>query len=305
MSYKVLAVGGSYFLGRVFTTLASRSGDFDLALINRGRYSMSHLSGVTEYRCDRHNAICLSTLPAVDYDAVVDLCAYSPGDISFLLDHLPGSVKRYIFISTADVYQRPYSPGTNEDSPLQSSPGSGPAAEYTFNKRMLEDELLRQCSTRGIEPVILRPSFIYGPYNYAPRESWFIQQIIRRGEIPVPTDSKSSFQFVYVKDAAEAIIKCIGAENAAGEAYNLSAPEILTYNSFADVLGAVSDVSFSIRGVTVEQVLRENIPLPFPLVPEDNELFSGKKITASLGLTYTPFKDGLEKTFLAFKPVYM
>ena len=116
MSYRVLVIGGSYFLGRIFCTLASRSGEFDLTLVNRGRYPMTHLPGLREFRCDRHDSVGLSLLPGDEYDAVVDFCAYTPGDIASLLDNLPGKAKRYILLSTADVYAR--SGGAkDEDSP--------------------------------------------------------------------------------------------------------------------------------------------------------------------------------------------
>ena len=303
MSYKVLVIGGSYFLGRIFCTLASRTGEFELTLINRGRYPMTHLPGLREFRCDRHDPVGLSQLPKADYDAVVDLCAYSPGDIASLLANLPGKAKRYILVSTADVYARSPEVKT-EDSPLMEAPGSGAAAEYTWNKRLLEAELAVSCAGRSMENVILRPAFIYGPYNYAPRESWYIEKVVKREPLPVPSDAEGRFQTVYVKDAAEAIMECVRQSAAAGRAFNLAAPEVLDYPGFIETLRLVSDRPFTTRSLTVEESLREGVPLPFPLTAEESELFSGERITRLLGVRYTPFKDGMEKTFRAFRSVY-
>ncbi len=303
MSCRVLVIGGSYFLGRIFCTLASRSGEFDLTLVNRGRYPMTHLPGLREFHCDRHDPLGLSQLPGEEYDAVVDLCAYAPGDIASLLDSLPGRAKRYILVSTADVYAR--SGGAkDEDSPLMAEPGSGAAAEYTWHKRLLEKELAEESALRGLETVLLRPAFIYGPYNYAPRESWYIEKIVKGQPLPVPTDAEGRFQLVYVKDAAEAIMACVRQEAAAQQAFNLAAPEILDYGSFIETLRAVSDRPFTTAEITVEDSFREGVPLPFPLTEEESELFSGEKITRLLGLTYTPFREGMEKTFRAFRSVY-
>ena len=268
MAYNVLVMGGSYFLGRIFCIFASRREDMELTLVNRGRYAMTHYPHLREYRSDRHDADGLARLPEQEYDAAVDLCAYAPGDVSFLLDHLPGTVKRYILISTADVYMRRPGVIPEESSPLQDAKGTGPAAEYIWNKVLLERELETECIRRGIEPVILRPAFIYGPYNYAPRESWYIRRIVQGLEIPVPSDASSRFQFVFVKDAAEAILACVT------------------------------------RPVTAAQVLEENIPVPFPLTEEESELYRGDRITRELGLSYTPFPEGMEKTWKAFKSVY-
>ena len=205
MSYKVLVVGGSYFLGRIFCTLASRTGEFELTLVNRGRYPMTHLPGLREFRCDRHDPLALEALPGEDYDAVVDFCAYEPGDVRSLLEHLPGTAKRYILLSTADVCARQKGVVPDEDAPLVEGPGTGAAGDYTYKKRLLEAELWAECSKRGLSPVILRPAFLYGPYNYAPRESWYIEKVVKGEPLPVPFDGTGQFLTVYVKDAAEAI----------------------------------------------------------------------------------------------------
>ena len=304
MAYNVLVMGGSYFLGRIFCIFASRREDMELTLVNRGRYAMTHYPHLREYRSDRHDAAGLSRLPEQAYDAAVDFCAYAPGDISFLLDHLPGSVKRYILISTADVYRREPGVIPDEDSPVQDTPGTGSAAEYIWNKVLLERELKAECEKRGIEPVILRPAFIYGPYNYAPRESWYIRRIVQGMDIPVPTDAASRFQFVFVKDAAEAVLACVCGSEAAGKIYNLAAPEVLDYAAYTKILAEVSDIPFVSRPVTVEEVLRENIPVPFPLAEEESELYRGERVTRELGIAYTPFREGMEKTWKAFKSVY-
>ena len=304
MAYNVLVMGGSYFLGRIFCIFASRRDDMELTLVNRGRYAMTQYPHLTEHRCDRHDARGLERLPERDYDAVVDLCAYTPGDIRFLLEHLPGSVRRYILISTADVYARKPEEAADEDFPLRTGQDPGTVGEYIYHKCLLEEELRKECAARGMEFTVLRPAFIYGPYNYAPRESWYVQRIVRGEEIPVPEDASARFQFVFVKEAAEAILACICRQEAANRAYNLAAPEVLDYPAFMETLAQVSDRPFATRPVTVEQALRENIPLPFPLTAAESELFSGERITRELGIRYTPFREGLEKTFRSFRSVY-
>ena len=91
---------------------------------------------------------------------------------------------------------------------------------------------------------------------------------------------------------------------AGGKIYNLAAPEVLDYGSYTETLAAVSDIPFATRPVTVEEVLRENIPVPFPLTAEESELYRGDRIVRELGLAYTPFREGMEKTYKAFKSVY-
>jgi len=301
MGKKVLVIGGSYFVGRVFAMIAAREAGFELTLLNRGHYSMSHLPNVREFHCDRHDGAGLRQLPPEEYDAVVDFCAYTPEDVRELLTALPGKPGRYILLSTADVYERDGDGPRDEYTDLLHRQPTGPAGEYMFGKVMAEQAALDVCELRQMPLTILRPAFVYGPYNYAPRESWFVQQIVKGLPVPVPTDGQAKFQFVYVKDVARAIIACINNEVSLGKAYNLAAPEVLDYPAYAEVLRKVSDIPFSTVNVTVQQVMEQGLPLPFPLFPEESELFAGHKICHELGLEYTPFEEGMSKAFQAFK----
>ena len=304
MRKQVLVIGGSYFTGRVFAMVSAREAGFSLTLANRGRYSMAHLPGLREFRCDRHDPEGLRALPADHYDAVVDFCAFTPGDVKGLLANLPGQFDRYILLSTADVYDRSIRASKDETTPLLTCQPPCGGGEYMYHKMLLEGEAQEACARRGAALTILRPAFIYGPYNYAPRESYFVEKIVKGEPVPVPVDADAQFQFVYVKDVANAIIACVEREGISGTAYNLSAPEIMTYQRYMEVLARVSGRGFSTREVTVEQALRENIPLPFPLTAEEDELYSGQKIVRELGLAYTPFEEGMARAYEAFKGVY-
>ena len=86
--------------------------------------------------------------------------------------------------------------------------------------------------------------------------------------------------------------------------YNLAAPEILDYDAFLATLRAVSGREIPVSPVTVEEVLRRNLPLPFPLRASESELFDGSLAERELGLVYTPFRDGMQKAWNAFAPVF-
>jgi len=303
MKVKILVIGGSYFAGRVFTMVASELSD--MTLLNRGRYSMSHYPGVRELRCDRHDTAALSALPAEDYDAIIDFCAYAPGDVDSLAAALPAQFHRYVLLSTADVYDRSAPQPWTEQTPVATSFGSGPEAGYLAGKAALERECAAMCAARGAECVILRPGFLYGPYNYAPREPWYIQTAVSGQPIPQPVDADGRFQFLYVKDLAEAILAVLRTPPQESiRAYNLAAPEVLDYNSFMTTLREVADRPIKTVPVTVEQVLRENIPLPFPLHAAESELFDGSLAERELGLHYTAFRDGMLKAWNAFAPIF-
>ena len=75
-------------------------------------------NGIQELRCDRRNIEALKTLEVQPhYDAIVDFCAYEPGDIQAIFDNLQCSCDRYIYVSTPDV-TIPSKDVRNEESPV-------------------------------------------------------------------------------------------------------------------------------------------------------------------------------------------
>jgi nucleoside-diphosphate-sugar epimerase len=177
---------------------------------------------------------------------------------------------------------------------------SNPAEEYSWKKMLLEKEIKHQCSLLSLPFTIFRPCFVYGPFNYAPRESYYFDLILSGGEIPFPVDASSQFNFVYVKDIARALMPSIGKEKAFNQTYNLAAPEKITYRKFMEQLAAmVPEKELPQKPVCIAEVYAGGIPLPFPL--DQNELFDGTKAQADLGLTYTAFTTGMKECFEIYR----
>ena len=299
----VLVIGGSFFTGRVFSIQASKSGNFNLHVVNRGNFPMD-LERVTQYKCNRHSPRMMARLvPDIKYDALVDFCAYEPGDIKSVIDLLGGRIKQYIFFSTASVYAQSED-SLDENAPMIDLPedSGDPALEYVSKKIKLEQELAEACKSAGIEYTILRPAFIYGPFNYAPRESFFIELIAKKYAVPVPVDAKARFNFVYVLDIAEALMKCIGDRRAYGGIFNMAGVETITYPQLISDFERYNNGPFETREVTVAQAEEEKIQLPFPL--NDSILYNGEKLARTFDFQYTPFTEGMEKTFKIFYSIY-
>lgn len=315
---KILVLGGSYFYGRVFTMLASK--EHELTLLNRGTYSMAEY-GVSQITGDRRDEKSLGLLQkcGTAFDVVVDFCAYEAGDISRILEHLPGKVSQYIMISTVDVYRRGIEGLKDEETPYENRSLPGEAGAYIAGKVSLERELIESCRRQNIAYTILRPAILYGPYNYAPRESVYIRLAVQSHLLPEITDATGKFQFTYVKDAAEAICRCLMNDKTYGQAYNLCGDEILDYQTFADGLARaaeenapVQETSDPDRGqrilqrcpCTAEQAKEQGVPLPFPVYQEETELYDNGKSRRELGISYTTFAEGMGKTYRAFEGVF-
>ncbi len=299
---KILVIGGSYFFGRVFVMQAA--GEHDVTVLNRGTYSMEGL-GARQITGDRKDVSVWKGCTQ-DYDVIVDFCAYEKGDIARVLGNLPGNIGQYIFISTVDVYER--GNGGNgkkdEETPFEQRMFPGEAGAYIAGKTALEREVTEECAKRNIRYTVLRPAILYGPFNYAPRESEYIRMMVQNGVLPRITGAAGRFQFLYVKDAAKAVMRCLLNETACGQAYNLCGDEVLTYDLLLDGLKGAADLEVQEIPISCEQAGERGIPLPFPVTEAETELYSNEKSKRELGMVYTGFPEGMAKTYRAFKGVF-
>lgn len=297
---KILVIGGSLFVGRVFTMLASEK--HDLYLLNRGTYSMKEF-GVFEYKMDRHDEKAYEKIDE-NFDCIVDFCAYEKNDINTVFQALEGKFNKYIFVSTCDVYERSGLTKKDEHTTFNYDTLSYPQQikDYIDGKVSLENELIHLCEKKNIEYTSVRPAMIYGPYNYAPRESWYIKNIIQNHQAVYPSDATGEFQFVYVKDVCDALIHIC--ENQCSNSYNICSPEIFTYEKFASLLQRVSDVSYDEVYLRINELKSYGIELPFPYYKEESPIYNGSKIENDFDFSYTPSEVGFQKTYSAFKNVY-
>ena len=228
----------------------------------------------------------------------MDFCAYEPGDVSSILNALGQQVAHYILLSTTSLYSAE-AVNADENSPLQASFPQGPVGDYLRGKAAVERELISQ----SVVPwTSLRPAFIYGPYNYAPREPWMIKLLCQNESLPYPTDAQGRWTFVYVKDVAEAIEKVASNPRTIGQIYNLSAPEVVDYASFYAELERCWGAPIPRRPMSCHEVERDGVPLPFPLM--EDLRYRGDKISRELGLKYTALSEGMDRTMRAFRSIY-
>lgn len=291
---KVLVIGGTYFLGCVFTISSYQ--DYELTLVNRGHYSMQDYH-VEEYHFDRHQKDQWQNLDE-HYDVIVDFCAYQKGDIQTVVDAI--SFDHYIYISTVDVYERGTGQIKRENHPLEYRYFGGEIGHYIAAKVVLEYELQEACSKHQKLYTSIRPGQIYGPFNYAPRESELIKRMIDGLPLINPIDADAYFQLVYVQDVVNAI-QLIIEHKPTQHAFNIIHPQRLTYNVINESLSQCSKTPVTIINQTIQET--DDYPFVFPLTKAEEELYDGHLIETP-GLTYTSIQDGLSKTYNAFYPVF-
>ncbi|SFJ24295.1 DegT/DnrJ/EryC1/StrS family aminotransferase [Albimonas pacifica] len=161
-------------------------------------------------------------------------CQRALAGLAALLEALEGRVRRFVLISSAEVYGAPVGDLVNEAHPLDVS---SPQGLY----RAGAEQMLRHWQARaGIPCVVLRPAEIFG--GRMPPEALVARAIeaARRGapmDPPPPADRR--VDFVHVSDVVEAVRLCLDAAMGPErfEAFNVSSGRAFSGAELAEVLG--------------------------------------------------------------------
>jgi nucleoside-diphosphate-sugar epimerase len=217
---RILVIGGTRFIGVYLTQLLLKAGH-EVGLFNRGNHPTP--SGVGQIIGDRTDPNQLQEKLAQEtFDVVFDNNGRELADTQPLAEIYQGRVKHFVYMSSAGVYlksdQMPHLEGDTVD-PKSRHKGKHETEAY-----------LKQL---GIPFTSIRPTYIYGPQNYNPLESWFFDRIARNRPIPIPGNGMHLTQLGHVLDLAQAMIQVIGNEKAIGQIYNISGDRFVTFDGLA------------------------------------------------------------------------
>ncbi len=137
--------------------------------------------------------------------------------------HLAG-VKRFVHLSTIDVY------GEAEGDVDEKIPYGYSGNEYGESK-IESEQLCTEYYRKGLPVVVLRPSIVYGPYN----KLWtlkFVERLVSGNWGIFDGYGDGLCNLVYVRDLVEAILLSICSDKAAGDTFNISGDEVITWNEY-------------------------------------------------------------------------
>ena len=237
---RILIIGGT---GTISTAITRRllANGADLTLYNRGNTPVPGVKVITGNRYD-HSAFEAHMAAAGEFECVIDMIAYHPGDVRSALRTFAGRVTQYIFCSTVDVYAKaPHSYPIREDHPREANP------EFQYAYEKIECELLLEEAAAGgaFALTILRPAATY-------QDAWTPIPLIGSGPawlkrvrdgkpIIILGDGTSFWTSSHREDVGAAFVEAIGNTKAYGKAYNVSGDEWLTWEDYYRTAGRVMD----------------------------------------------------------------
>lgn len=193
---KILVTGGTVFVSKYIAEYFVSKGD-EVYVLNRNRHAQP--DGTVLIEADRHKAG--DVLGQHNFDAVLDVTAYTGEDVSDLLDALgqsKESFKDYILISSSAVYPEILPQPFSESRQTGKNKYWG---SYGTNKIDAEKELL----TRVPDAYVLRPPYLYGPMNNIYREAFVFECAEQNRKFYLPGKGDMRLQFFHVRDLCRCI----------------------------------------------------------------------------------------------------
>ena len=137
---------------------------------------------------------------------------------------LSHGVKRFIHLSTAEVYGNP-SGEIDETSPYQ----------YTGNlyadSKIEAEKLCWEYYQKGLPVTVIRPSIVYGPFS----KTWTVDIALKlqSGNWGIFKNQGDGIcNLVYITDLVSAILLAARNEHSIGEAFNVNGSEAPTWNEY-------------------------------------------------------------------------
>ena len=208
-------MGGTRFVGRPLVGRLLAAGH-ELTLFTRGRQPLPE--GIEHLQGDRSSAEGLAVLQDLPFDVIVDSSGRSLEDTRQVIARTGPPSHRLVYVSSAGVYADSELWPLDEDSP--TDPQSRHAGKLDT------EAWLRQ---EGIPFTSFRPTYIVGPGNYNPVESWFFDRIVHGRPVPLPGDGSTITQLGHVADLAAAMARCIEVEAATNRIYNCTGSQGISF----------------------------------------------------------------------------
>jgi nucleoside-diphosphate-sugar epimerase len=258
---RVVVVGGSGHIGTFLIPRLVRAG-FDVINISRGTSAAyvdaDEWQSVRSIAADRQqedrDGVFGGRVAALQADVVVDLICFTVDSASALVDRLRGEVGQLLHCGSIWRY------GPSERVPIfEATGGTPPVGEYGINKHRIAELLKAETASGGLSTTSIHPGHIVGPGwapigplgNLDPTVWYSLSSGLR---LLIPGLGVELMHHVHADDVAQVFGLAIAhAEAAAGEDFNVVAPDALNVRGFAHQAASWFDQEAHLQPVTWEE----------------------------------------------------
>jgi len=187
---RALVIGGTRFIGRHLVTELLDSG-YEVTLLNRGNHEnpFDEHPDVEQFRGDRTSGATLDqAAETVEPSVVVDCVAYYPGEVR-MSTRAFSDVDAYVYISSGSAYGPDRIPKREDETPLEPCTDEQAVddSHATYGARKAEgDRAVFEAAEAGVRAMSVRPTIVYGQYDYTGRFDYWVDRVRERDRVLVP-----------------------------------------------------------------------------------------------------------------------
>jgi nucleoside-diphosphate-sugar epimerase len=237
---KILFIGGTGNISTDCAALLHERGH-EIVVVSRGRSAVP-----PEYRAViadcKDPAAMRAALDGVSVDVVINFLGYEVADMEADYGLFRDSIRQYIFISSASVYEKPARElPITEDAPLGNV-----WWDYARKKQACEEWLLQRWEEDRFPVTIVRPSHTYSkrwvPNPVSSGSFSFASRLERGLPVFVPDAGENPWTLTATSDFAVGLCGLVGNTAALGEAFHITSDEALTWNQIVAGIAAALGV---------------------------------------------------------------
>jgi uncharacterized protein YbjT (DUF2867 family) len=252
----ILVTGGTGFIGpKIVRKLRAEGKDVRCLVRDRGRGRQLESQGAELVEGDVTDHVSLDRAVA-GCDAVIHLVAIIAGR--------PRDFERVMEQGTRNLVEAARVAGVRRFV-LMSALGTSEATRGLVPYYRAKWEMEQTVRESGLEHVIFRPSFVFGP------DGGVLQQFTRIARLspvtPIVGSGRQRLQPIWVEDVAAYFAAAVDKPEAAGRTFEVGGPDVVTWKEFLERLKRVRGIrrpSFHVptRLVRAQAVVLERLPNP-------------------------------------------
>jgi len=303
---KVLILGGTKFVGRqlVEDLLVDKSNE--IYLFNRGETNPDIFPGVKKIIGDRETED-INQIKNHAWDFVVDFSSFYPKSLKKTILNINRDVKNYIYISSISAYSfanYDSSFSIKEDYELKtcSKEEALDTELKTYGKRKVACERILE-SFDWLNTTILRPSIIYGKYDWTDRFYYWLYKV-KKGQVKILPDSGNhKLTLTYATDLVRVIEEFLKEKIPKG-IYNVSTHEPFELKEIIKLMAKALGTSTqnNDKGIPQEWLLENKVKPQndIPLWLGGSLMLSNEKLSNNSVFKFTPFEESIKNTVKYF-----
>ena len=252
---RILFIGGTGNISADCAELLHENGH-EIAILSRGNNVVP--ACYRAFRADRKQpAAVRMALGQWEPEVVLNFLGYELADVQADFELFEGTVRQYMFISSATVYAKPPA-----HLPLTEEAALGNAWwDYAQKKLSCERWLLERHAQTGYPITIVRPSHTYSKLwipNPVSSSSFTFTSRLEQGKgVFVPDDGENPWTLTAASDFAAGLAGLVDNPLSIGEAFHITSDEVLTWNQIvAEITAAMEAASPQVHKIPTDFICK-------------------------------------------------